>query len=89
MNKLLPILLVVVLSGCASHTYYNLNEKSDNIELLLKDRHECVKTLEAGIGCEIYWSCLRTKGWKVDLNGKKGISIPDELSLKGCDWGTW
>ena len=75
MNKLLPILLVVVLSGCSIHTQYaaiaetkynNLNGEN-NLEELLDIRNQCSKELGGNYACGSFYNCLRTKGWDSNI----------------------
>ena len=89
MNKILPIILVVVLSGCSNRfSYYNLS--GGNLNDLLNARNQCVKELikpEPGIetkevGCRVFDICFRSKGWIKTNQAYRGIEIPKKYRFK-------
>ena len=68
MNKLLPILLVVALSGCASlhtHTKYTNYKNGNNINKLIEARNQCSSELggKQNYTCGEFYQCLKIKGW--------------------------
>ena len=89
MNKILPIILVVVLSGCANRfSYYNLS--GGNLNDLLNARNQCVKELiksEPGIetkevDCRAFDICFRSKGWIKTNQAYRGIGVPEKHRFK-------
>ena len=81
MNKILPIIIAVVLSGCAKSSYKNMKGDND-FENLLKARHECASELGGGVkmSCNAFNTCLRTKGW-LKLSDESGIVVPGEYRV--------
>ncbi|MCH1416326.1 MAG: hypothetical protein L7V30_02310 [Gammaproteobacteria bacterium] len=93
MNKLLPILLVVLLSGCAVHTkhfaiaetkYNNLNGEN-NLEELLDVRNQCSKELGGDYACGSFYNCLRTKGWDSNTQLPFGYFGDDGIARDGLN----
>tara|TARA_B100001245_G_scaffold230831_1_gene210893 strand:- start:1057 stop:1338 length:282 start_codon:yes stop_codon:yes gene_type:complete len=89
MNKILPIILVVVLSGCSNRfSYYNLS--GGNLNDLLNARNQCVKELiksEPGIetkevDCRAFDICFRSKGWIKTNQAYRGIGVPEKHRFK-------
>ncbi len=89
MNKILPIILVVILSGCSNRfTYYNLS--GGNLNDLLNARNQCVKELikiEPGIetkevDCRAFDICFRSKGWIKTNQAYRGIEVPKKYRFK-------
>ena len=89
MNKILPIILAVVLSGCSNRfSYYNLS--GGNLNDLLNARNQCVKELiksEPGIetkevDCRAFDICFRSKGWIKTNQTYRGIGVPEKHRFK-------
>ena len=89
MNKILPIILVVVLSGCSNRfSYYNLS--GGNLNDLINARNQCVKELiksEPGIetkevDCRAFDICFRSKGWIKTNQAYRGIGVPEKHRFK-------
>jgi hypothetical protein len=89
MNKILPIILVVVLSGCSNRfSYYNLS--GGNLNDLLNARNQCVKELiksKPGIetkevDCRAFDICFRSKGWIKTNQTYRGIGVPEKHRFK-------
>ena len=67
-NKLLPILLVVIFSGCskiAIQTKYDNLQGANSIDDLLKIRNQCSQELGgiANYSCSEFYQCMKLKGW--------------------------
>jgi hypothetical protein len=79
MNKLLPILLVVVLGAC-SKSFVHINGDND-FDKFLKAQHECSAELGGGVNvsCSAIRACLRTKGW-MQIDSSEGIVVPSDLN---------
>ena len=89
MNKILPIILVVVLSGCSNRfSYYNLS--GGNLNDLLNVRNQCVEEViksEPGIetkevDCRAFDICFRSKGWIKTNQAYRGIGVPEKHRFK-------
>lgn len=81
MNKLLPILLLVVLSGCA--TSFTHVRGDNDLNKLLEARNECSKELggSSNMSCGAFQTCLRTKGW-LKLTDSSGVTVPQAYRVK-------
>lgn len=80
MNKILPLIIAVVVSGCAK-SYTHVRGDND-FEKLLKARHECASELGGGVqmSCNAFNTCLRTKGW-LKLSDDSGVVVPREYRI--------
>jgi uncharacterized protein YceK len=81
MNKILPIILVVVLSGCA--TSFTHVRGDNDLNKLLEARHECSKELggSSKMSCGAFVTCLRTKGW-LELSDDSGVVVPQQYKVR-------
>ena len=79
-NKLLPILLVIVLSGCG-FSFVNVNGDHD-LQKLLDARNECASELGGTFSCGALNNCLRTKGW-LRIESRDGVVVPPKY-LMSC-----
>ena len=80
MNKILPIILVVVLSGCGFSYVNHINSKN-NLKELLDARHKCTSELGGALSCSTLRNCLRKEGW-IRIESTDGVVVPPEYRIK-------
>jgi hypothetical protein len=83
MNKILPIIIIFVLSSCSNRFAYH-NPSGGNLNDLLDARNQCLSELGSGINvdCRAFNICLRSKGWVKTNKVYRGVGVPEKYRIK-------